>query len=188
MTAANGFAQRLAGEISDELDMPAPNLNAHVNIVENAERRGKIKFIQGRARGIQVENDLDYPRIRPEHIKEERDPKRAIQAVLRNGLEGVIYGVDHAYRANIDPRHSLLENKEEFKRHLRTVHLSGSKTDHGLISDDDYEFWDFLDFISKNIEKDVVFCLDLNPKEMGTLSSDAQIDYLEGLISKLEKY
>lgn len=188
MTAANGFAQRLAGEISDELDMPAPSLNAHVNIIEQAEKRGKIKFIQGRARSIQVENDLDYPRIRPEHIRQERDPKRAIQAVLRNGLEGVIYGVDHAYRANLDPRGDLLENKEDFKTHLKTIHFSGSKTDHGLITDDDHEFWGLADFISQNVERDVVFCLDLNPKEMGEMSPDGQVDYLESLFGKLEKY
>lgn len=187
MTAMNGFATRLAGEISQELDMQAPSLNAHVYIIEQAEKRGKVESIQGDSSGILVENDLDYPRIRPDQVRVERDPARAISAVERNNLEGVIFGVDHAYRSQLDPRSDLVNFKEDFEKHLRTVHLSGSRGDHGLIWDNDVEFWDLVDFVSGHVRSDVVFCLDLSPKEMGRMNSDEQVEYMESLIAKLEK-
>lgn len=180
MTVANRFATRLAGELN-------AGLNGHVYIVEQAEKRGTLLKIIGNARYLRVENDLDYPRNRPEQVRAERDPQRAIDAVKRNGLDGVILGIDHAYRAGQDPREGLDVFDGEDKKYLKTLHLSGSKTDHGLIQEDDWEFWDFLHYAKEKISDDVTFCLDLSPKEMQHLTYHQQVDYLKKLIKRLEK-
>ncbi len=183
MTVMNNFATRLAGELE-----PRATLNAHVNIIEEAEKRGKIGKIGGKARGILVENDLDYPRKYPFQIQNERDVGRAISAVERNHLEGLILGIDHAYRAHLDPRDDFLDFEQDLRRHVRTLHLSGSKEDHGLITDDDYEFWDVMDFVKVEVSPDVSFCLDLNPQQMAQKSLGGQYQYLRELVEKLEQY
>ncbi len=162
-------------------------LNAHVNIIEEAGKRGTLAKIRGDAKYIWVENDLDYPRKKPEQVEAERDPRRALKVVKQFGLEGVIMGVDHAYRAGVDPYRDFIELEDEFKKHLRTLHLSGTKGDHGLILADDDEFWDFMNFVKGKISSDVRFCLDLNPFEMGKKTRDEQVDYVRGLIKELEK-
>lgn len=194
MTAMNGFATKLAGEIACELDVPAPGLNAHVNIIEEAEKRNKILFIRGDAGYIFVENDLDYPRSRFDQFEKERDPQRAIDAVKRNDLEGVIYGLDHAYRAmrnpenkkRFDPREDFEKFESQFREHLRVIHMAGSLGDHGLILPNDTEFWDFVDFVKGRIEDDVVFCVDLSPVEMGKKSPGQQVEYTRDLVEKLQ--
>lgn len=117
----------------------------------------------------------------------ERDPQRAFSAVEKYGLEGVIYGADHAFRFGTDPAEKFEQHQEGFDRHLRVIHLSGSGGDHPLIEDSDKKFWDFVDFTRGRIADDVRFCLDLDPLQMRKLSADAQLDYISGLVQRLEK-
>ncbi len=179
-TVQNRFATRMAGNLE-------AGLNAHVNIIEEAGKRGSLAKIRGGAKYIWVENDLDYPRKRPKQIEKERDPRRPLEVVKKYGLEGVIMGVDHAYRAGVDPYRDFIDLEGEFKKHLRTLHLSGTKGDHGLIEKDDVDFWDFMNFVKGKISEDVRFCLDLNPFEMGKKTRDEQIDYVRDLVKELEK-
>ncbi len=180
MTAQNHKAIEMAGELNAEL-------NAHVNIVEAAGKSKKIVWIRGNSRGVLVENDLDYPRIRPEQIEAERDPARAFRAVEKYGLEGVIYGADHAFRHGIDPKEAFYQYREGFDKHLAVIHLSGSRGDHGLITPDDEDFWDFVRFAKENTDERVSLCLDLDPLAMRRLPKYSQLNYFNHTIEELEK-
>lgn len=180
-TVQNRFATNLAGDFN-------AGLNAHVNIIEEAGKRNTMAKVRGNSRYVWVENDLDYPRKKPEQFEAERDPERAFRAVERHGLEGVIYGADHAFRFGADPADKFDEHKEGFDKHLRVIHLSGSEGDHPLIEDTDHKFWDFISFVRERISDEVRFCLDLDPLQMRKLSPDVQLEYVNNLVLKLGKF
>ncbi len=178
MTAMNGVATKLA----EDLDA---GMNLHRNIVQWGERRGKLDKIIGNSRYAFMENDLDYPRKHLEDIRAERDVQTALDVIRRNNLGGLIYGVDHAYRAKIDPREDFEKFKTDFAQDLRVLHISGSKGDHGLIEPDDFEFWDFVKFAAARIPEDVIFCMDLDPLAMDQKKPHEQVEYLSSTASQL---
>lgn len=180
-TVQNKFAIKLAGEFG-------AGLTTHVNIAEEAGKRNKVQWLRGGSEYIWVENDVDYPRKRPEHILRERDPQRAIRAVEDYRLDGVIIGVDHDFYLGIDPLQTLTEKSTAFSKHLRAVHLSGSKGHHGIISEDDHDFWRVVDFIKREDSFDNVrFCVDLSPFALRHLTPDQQLDYIKDLVTRLEE-
>ena len=183
MTAMNNFAQKLVGEFE------GAGLNSHRNIVEEAKKRNKLAKIKGKAAYLWIENDLDYPRKEPDDIKNEGDPGKVIDLIEDDpeNLDGLIYGVDHAFRAGVDPKEDFNTYRDQFKKHLRTLHLSGSRRDHGLIENDDHAFWDFMHFVREKISDDVRFCLDLNPAEMDRKTPSEQVDYFRNLVKKLRR-
>lgn len=192
MTAMNNVATRLAEDFD-------AGLNAHVNIIEEAQKRGKVNKIVGEARYVRVENDVDYPRKKFEHFQRERDIERALDAVEAIELDdsdGLIYGLDHAYRAMLnpenrdkfDPRDDFSKSNARFHKYLRNIHLAGSKGDHGLIQPDDGEFWGFMAFARDNISDNVAFCLDLDPVGMDAMTTDEQVDYMKVTVKKLKQY
>ncbi len=182
-TLQNRFAQNLAKEFN-------AGANAHVNLVEIAERKGKVGELVRGTRYVWVENALDYPRARRADAVKANDPGKTLGAVERNfdcGVEGVILGIDHAFIHGIDPHDWFADYADDLKKYLRVVHLAGSKTTHGLIDPSDYNFWEFVSFVkAKSFDFPVRFCLDLNPFEMKKLSSQAQLDYMKDLIARLE--
>lgn len=184
--ASNGFAQNLAGELSG-LQGRRVGLNAHVYLVEKAGPKG-ISKLQGRADYILVENDLDYPRIRLNQLMAERDPQRAIRAIETYGLEGLILGVDHDFLNKLDPIKTFERNQDGLKRHLKVIHLAGSKGFRGEDLRKDPDFWRVVNYVSETRDFDAVrFCLDLNPFEMRGLTNDEQLDYISNLVSQLEE-
>jgi len=189
--ATGTLMNRYALGLANDLDAGA---NAHTFIIEQAEKARKIDLIKDSTRYVWVENDLDYGRKKDEDIAKARNPLRAVGAVERNGLEGVIMGIDHAYGYGVDPREDF-ENPEVFSKltkHLKCLHLAGDSADHeaghGLIREDDKDFWGFVDYIKeKTFDNNLVFCLDLNPFEMRHLTSAQQLDYIKRLVANLEK-
>ena len=182
MTAMNKHVTKLASEFNT-------GLNMHRNLAEEATKRGTIAKITGKARYVWIENALDYPRSESQDIDAERDPRKVIDILEKNpkDFSGLIYGVDHAFRAGVDSLQHFDEFKDEFKTHLRTLHLSGSKGDHGLIEDDDYVFWDFMHSVRDKISDDVRFCIDLNPAQMDAKTPSEQVDYVKKLVQKLRR-
>ncbi len=183
-TVQNKFATRLAGEFG-------AGLNSHVHIIEEASKKDKLTEIKGNARYIWVENDLDYPRSKPEQLRAERDPKRAIRAVEKYGLEGVILGVDHDFLYGLDSLEHFEQNLTELKKHLRSIHLAGSEGYRTLIPVDNGEILDqkvndVVDYVKQHFESTVNFCVDLNPFEMRYLTQAQQLDYIKELVRTLE--
>ncbi len=179
-TVQNRFALNLAKKYD-------AGLNAHVHVVEESAKRGKVKMLTDDTRYVWVENELDYPRERRDQVMAERDPVRAIRAVEQHGLEGVILGVDHDFLYKFNPVETLDGNYDGLKKHLRSVHISGSEGHHGLVSEEDRDFWEVVEYVrGHNFDNNVRFCLDLNPFEMRHLTRDEQLDYISGLVEKLE--
>ncbi len=180
MTAMNGFATGLATELGAEQ-------NVHVNIVEEAAKRGNLIEVLAGNRTL-TENAADYTREDFEENEAQINPERAFVAVRKYFLQGVIYGADHEYRSGKDPRILFDRHRKGFDKYLRVIHLSGSQGDHGLITDEDHEFWSFIDHIKDKISNDVIFCLDLDPFQMDHLTKAQQVDYIRNLVKKLESY
>lgn len=186
-TVQNRYAMKLAGELDS-------GFNAHVSIIEEAQKRGKIDELKANSRYIWVENDLDYPRKNPGDIQKARDPVRAVSAVEGNGLDGVILGIDHAYNFGIDPKEDFEKTgvSDMLKKNLRCLHLAGStsfgEAGHGLIREDDKDFWALVNVVKgRDFDHDIVFCLDLNPFEMKHLTQSEQLDYIKRTVKKLEE-
>ncbi len=177
-TVSNGFATHLAEELGTIL-------NYHVNIVEEAERRGEIGKLLGKSAGIEVENDVDYKRSDPALRARDMDPKRAVAAAEINDFK-VIYGGDHAFEDGVDPVETLRANKESLKGKLTVIHVAGSRGERGLITDDDWQFWEFIEYIHNEWNEVAIF-LDLSPKVMFQLSEDQQESHILYLTRRIER-
>lgn len=178
-TVRSWWATKMASELG-------AGLNVHGHVVQKAEKRGELAKMRGRARYLFVENDSDS--TDEEGVLGARDPKKAIATVERNGLDGIIYGVDHDFEYGIDPRESFEEHKDNLAKHLRAIHISGASGDHSLIREDDRKFWDFIYYLRSSCFRNVTLCLDLHPLAMARAfkTSRGEVLYLEGIISKLE--
>lgn len=188
--ASNRFAQDLARLLAI-IQGEAAGLNVHMHIAENAGIRGKVDKLRGGSRYVWVENDVDRRRSRREHMLRARDPKRAVDAVEAYGYEGVILGIDHDFINGVDPREDISKYEEDFKKHLRAFHVSGSSGEHSLIGltrEEDKKFWAVMDLIKEKGLDNVVFCVDLNPFEMDKLSDNGQLEYVKDLVERLESF
>ena len=185
-TVENQFALKLAKQLD-------AGLNAHAYIVESAEKRGKIDHLKQNSRYIWVENDLDYPRKYKKDIALARDPQRAVDASERNGLQGIILGLDHTYGYELNPFDDFADHKlrTQLQNSMRSVHLAGSQgnkdeSGHGLVDLEDRAFWEFIDYL-KGLEfaEPLRFCLDITPYAMRKMTQSQQLDYMKQLVKKL---
>lgn len=159
-------------------------LNAHGHTMETAEEKHEVAKVVGNTRYVWVENDSRFPKGQS---AEASDPSRAMQISERNGFQGIIIGIDHAFQYGDNPEDYFCQMGNKLKNQLRAVHLSASSGNHGLIREDDKRFWDFIDFIKKwDCDESVRFCLDLNPMQMRRLSPEQQLENLRMVINKLE--
>ncbi|OGD86291.1 hypothetical protein A2870_01685 [Candidatus Curtissbacteria bacterium RIFCSPHIGHO2_01_FULL_41_11] len=163
-------------------------LNVHGYVAETAVERGDLNKLMAGSRYIYVENDSKRRGQGREGMIDTRDPQRAIDLVIEHDFGGMIWGVDHDFQFGINPCETFDKFEDQFRKHLRVIHLSGSSGDHSLIYQSDKKFWEFVGYISKRLDCGVVFCLDFNPLKMRKLSSNAQHIYVRDLVLELGKH
>ena len=179
MTAQNNHATKLAGEFG-------AGLNFHRNVVERAVKTGRMKKIRGNAGYIWIENDLDYIRERPDQFRREVSIVSAIEAIKMSGADGLILGIDHAFRANKDPRDYFEEHADLLKENLRCIHICGSKGDHSPLLPDDKEVVELCRWLGPRLDPRVRFCVDTNPFLEAGYTEDQQYDGYKGAVHMLQ--
>lgn len=183
------FEPTLSGKsitLAEELGVGA---NAHVNVIEALAERDELDSVKKRLSFLQAENERPY---RSPHGKRLRDWGISSQELMSNpkviadhvvdhyGLDGLLFGADHAVQVGFDPAEKL----PEIAHVLSRVHIAGGggASGHELIEPGDPLFTNFFEAASRTrFNQPVSVAFDGNPKEMGKLSFEDQVSRLDGL-------
>ena len=161
----------------EELQDRKVEISAHTNIIKGFSRDGKLEEVKSAVSGsILVESS---GRAKSSIIKDNRqfcDPVIVASIAEEYGLDGILFGVDHAVTEEVDLEEAI-ENPI-VKRTIQAMHMSGPH--HDLIGVGDEKLTDFLRLVGE-IEfehHNVRAALDLDPRKLKMLSPKAQLEQI----------
>lgn len=169
-------------------------INAHVNVIEAMAQKGNLEDAKKRLSFIQAENERPYRspygnRLKKAGISSQQlmsDPVVIKEHVVQKyGLDGLLFGVDHAFQVGFDPVGVLGKVSDVMAR----VHIAGGEGagGHQLISSEDPAVSRFFNEASTmRFDHAVSVAFDGNPLEFRKMSFEEQVGKLDSLFKWID--
>lgn len=161
----------------EELQDRKVGISAHTNIIKGFSRDGKLEEVKSAVSGsILVESS---GRAKSSIIKDMShffDPVMVATIAEEYGLDGILFGVDHAVTEEVDLEEAI--EKPIVKRTIQAMHISGPH--HDLIGIGDERLINFLHALGKvEFPHDVRAAIDYDPRKIKKQDASVQLETIK---------